>query len=86
VDAARYNGEAGGSRVFSANLAKRAFRCFKCGAAGNQLDLCAKAVKKPLHEAALELCARLNREVPWLQKRTEKRNYGRAVRLPSKAK
>ncbi|MFO0967929.1 MAG: CHC2 zinc finger domain-containing protein [Gemmataceae bacterium] len=68
------HGEEGGNRVFSANLIQHALRWFKCGAAGNQLDLWAKATKKPLHEAALELCARLHREVPWLHKRTEKRN------------
>lgn len=27
------------SRSFSANLRKNNFRCFKCGASGNQLDL-----------------------------------------------
>src|SRR4051794_18448675 len=68
------HGEAGGNRVFSANLAKNAFRCFKCGAAGNQLDLWAKAIQKPLHEATLELCGRLRREVSWLGRGTEKRN------------
>ncbi|MFO0964666.1 MAG: CHC2 zinc finger domain-containing protein [Gemmataceae bacterium] len=60
--------------MFSANLVKHAFHCFKCRATGNQLDFWAKAIKKPLHEAALELCARLHREVPWLHKGTEKRN------------
>ena len=59
------------NRVFSANLAKQAFRCFKCGAAGNHLDLWAKATNKPLYEAALDLCGRLNRDIPWLQ--TEQR-------------
>jgi DNA primase len=53
------------SRVFSANLAKNAFRCFKCGATGNQLDLWAAATKQPLHEAAQDLCRRLNRPIPW---------------------
>jgi DNA primase len=62
------------SRVFSINLAKNTFQCFKCGAAGNQLDLWASATKKPLYEAALDLCRQLNRDVPYLAGRTEKRN------------
>jgi DNA primase len=55
------------SRVFSANLAKNAFQCFKCGAAGNQLDLWAAATEQTLYQAALDLCRRLNREIPWLK-------------------
>ena len=55
------------SRVFSVNLAKNTFQCFKCGAAGNHLDLWASASKKSLYEAALDLCQRLGREVPWLR-------------------
>lgn len=47
------------SRSFSVNLAKHAFRCFKCGEEGNQLDLYAKATKLSLREAAFELCRRL---------------------------
>ena len=48
------------SRSFSANLHKNAFRCFRCGVAGNQLDLWAKFTKQSLHAAALDLCGRLN--------------------------
>lgn len=62
------------SRSFSVNVAKNSFQCFKCKVAGNQLDLWAAAIDKPLFEAALELCDRLRLEVPWLQPRTEKRN------------
>jgi DNA primase len=61
-------------RSFSAHLTRNLFRCFKCGATGNQLDLWAKASKKPIHQAALDLCTRLNKEVPLLTKATEKRN------------
>ena len=53
------------SRVFSANLAKNTFQCFKCGAAGNHLDLWAGVSKKSLYAAALELCQRLGRHIPW---------------------
>jgi len=56
------------SLVFSVNVAKNTFRCFKCGAAGNHLDLWAAATRKPLYESALELCQRLNRDIPYLQR------------------
>jgi DNA primase len=59
----------GKHRSFSANLRKHLFRCFKCGAAGNQLDLWAGTSKKSVHAAALELCARLHKEVPRLENR-----------------
>jgi DNA primase len=58
----------GKHRSFSANLRRQLFRCFKCQAAGNQLDLWARASKKPLYEAALDLCDRLHREVPRLRR------------------
>ncbi len=54
------------SGVFSVNLAKNTFQCFKCHAAGNHLDLWARATNKRLYEAALDLCRRVNCEVPWL--------------------
>lgn len=54
------------SAVFSTNLTKKTFRCFKCGAAGNHLDLWALVSKQPLFEAARDLCRRLQREVPYL--------------------
>ena len=60
----------GKRRSFSVNLRRHLFQCFKCQAAGNQLDLWARATKKPIHEAALDLCARLHKEVPHLNKAT----------------
>jgi DNA primase len=56
-----------GSRSFSAHLTKNAYRCFRCGSAGNQLDLWAAATRQPLHQAAIDLCARLHRDIPWLK-------------------
>ena len=52
------------SRSFSANLRKNTFRCFKCGAAGNQLDLWVAFTKLPLHSAALDLCDKLGIKAP----------------------
>jgi DNA primase len=66
--------EAGKHRSFSAHLSRNRFRCFKCGASGNHLDLWTKASKKSVYEAALDLCTRLNKEAPRLAKGTEKRN------------
>ncbi len=57
------------SRSFSANLARNAYRCFHCGLSGNQLDLWAAATGQPLHQAAIDLCAKLNCPVPWLAHR-----------------
>jgi DNA primase len=68
------HGSADRSRVFSVNLSKNTFQCFKCAAAGNQLDLWASATNKPLYEAALDLCRRLNRDIPYVNHATEKRN------------
>jgi DNA primase len=56
------------SRSFSANVQKQMFRCFKCGAAGNQLDLWVAISKLPLHEAARDLCERLAIDAPEIQR------------------
>jgi DNA primase len=55
-----------GSRSFSAHLRRNAYRCFHCGSAGNQLDLWAAVTRQPLHQAAIELCVKLNHPVPWI--------------------
>ena len=70
------------SRSFSVNIRKNAFRCFTCGATGNQLDLWSKVHGLTLFDAAVDLCDRLHLAVPWLAttpgssspSRTEKRN------------
>jgi len=67
------HGSGKNSRVFSVNLAKNTYQCFKCGAAGNHLDLWAGATIKSYYDAALDLCQRLNREIPWLP--SEQRNH-----------
>ena len=55
------------SRSFSANLQKRVYRCFRCGSAGNHLDLYAAATHQGLYAAAVELCQRVGLAVPWIE-------------------
>ena len=52
------------SRSFSVKVRKSTFQCFKCGVAGNQLDLWVAVSKLPLHEAARDLCAKAGVKVP----------------------
>ena len=52
------------SRWFAANLEKNVYRCFRCGAAGNALDLYAAVHQTDVYRAAVELCARLGIELP----------------------
>jgi hypothetical protein len=52
------------SRSFSVHVDKNTFRCFKCGASGNQLDLWVAISKLSLHEAARDLCERLGIDPP----------------------
>jgi len=53
-------------RSFAAHLGRGVWHCFRCGAGGNVLDLWVAVTRQPLHAAALDLCGRLGREVPWL--------------------
>ncbi len=55
------------SRVFSVNLDRNVYRCFKpsCDSKGNQLDLYAAVTGLPLYDAAIELCEKLGIDVPW---------------------
>jgi DNA primase len=57
------------SRSFSANIKKRVYRCFRCGSAGNHLDLYAAATRQGLHAAAVDLCHRVGCAVPWIKVR-----------------
>jgi DNA primase len=54
------------SRSFSANLKKRVYRCFRCGSAGNHLELYAAVTQQSLYAAAVDLCERVGCAVPWL--------------------
>jgi hypothetical protein len=57
--------------------------CFKCGSSGNHLDLYAAATGRGPFEAAIELCERLNREIPWvLEERGVAMEHRTGVRAP----
>jgi hypothetical protein len=47
------------SRSFSAHLGKNCWQCFRCGAAGNPLDLWAQATRQELYPAVVALYRRL---------------------------
>ena len=54
------------SRIFSANLDRSIYRCFKpgCGSKGNQLDLYAAVTGLSLYEGSIEVCQQLDIDVP----------------------
>lgn len=54
------------SRSFSVHIRRHAYRCFGCGASGNQLDLWAAVRGTDLYHAAIELCEKLHLDVPWI--------------------
>ncbi len=56
-----------GSRSFSVHLARDVCHCFKCGFAGNQIQLWAALNKLTDYEAAVDLCQRAGVEVPWIK-------------------
>ena len=55
------------SRTFSVNLDTNRYQCFKCKAAGGQLELWAAFQGITVYEAAIELCNRLGIDVPWIR-------------------
>ena len=59
-----HGSESPASRSFSANLRKQTYQCFRCGSAGNQLDLWAAATQQALYPATIDLCQRLGVPVP----------------------
>jgi len=54
------------AKCFSVNVDRDVFHCFKCGRSGNALDLWCAATKQTPYDAALDLCQRLHRAVPYL--------------------
>jgi DNA primase len=55
---------------FAANVRKQAYRCFVCGAGGNQLDLWVAVSHLPLYAATCDLCQRLGIPIPLLPRPT----------------
>jgi DNA primase len=53
---------------FSVNVEIGRYHCHRCHSYGNQLELWAAATKLSLHPAAIQLCHRLGREVPWIRR------------------
>jgi DNA primase len=58
----------GRRRSFSVNVAIGRYHCHRCHSHGNQLELWAAARKLPLHQAAIDLCHRLGRDIPWIRR------------------
>jgi DNA primase len=50
------------------NVALRYYYCHGCRSHGNQLELWTAAMKLPLRQAAIDLCHRLGRDVPWTRR------------------
>jgi len=57
----------GRCRSFSVNVMIGRYYCHHCRSHGNQLELWAAATKLPLHQAAIDLCHRLGRDIPWIR-------------------
>jgi DNA primase len=53
---------------FSVNVALGRYHCHRCRSQGNALELWAAATGLPLHHAAVALCHRLGRDVPWIRR------------------
>jgi DNA primase len=62
-----HESKSGRPRSFSVNVAIGRYYCHRCQSHGNQLDLWAAATKLPLHQAAMDLCQRLGRSIPWIR-------------------
>jgi len=56
------------SRSFSVHLGREVCHCFRCGFAGNQIQLWAEWKEMSLYEAAVDLCRQAGKEVPWIQR------------------
>ena len=63
-----HESRSGHRRGFSVNVAAGRYNCHGCRSHGNQLELWAAATKRPLYQAAIDLCERLGRDVPWIRR------------------
>jgi len=55
-------------RAFSVNVAKNCYYCHRCHSHGDQFTLWAESNKAPIRPATINLCLRLGRDIPWLQR------------------
>ena len=62
-----HDSTSGRSRFFSVNVAIGRYCCHRCHNKGNQLELWAAFKMMSLHQAAIDLCHALGRDVPWIQ-------------------
>jgi DNA primase len=53
---------------FSVNVALGRYFCHRCHSQGNALELWAASTQRSLHPAAIDLCHRLGRDVPWTKR------------------
>jgi DNA primase len=58
----------GRRRSFSVNVVNGRYYCHRCHSHGNQLELWAVATKQSLYQAAIDLCRRLGRDIPWIDR------------------
>lgn len=58
---------------FSVNVALGRYYCHRCHHHGHQIELWAAANGLALYPAAIDLCATLGRDVPWIQGRPSTR-------------
>jgi DNA primase len=55
-------------RAFSVNLATGRYYCHRCHSHGNQLELWSAFTRRPMYDAAIDLCRALALDVPWVQR------------------
>jgi DNA primase len=63
-----HESRSGSRRCFSVNVELGRYYCHGCRSQGNPLELWAAAKKLPVHQAAVDLCQRLGREIPWIRR------------------
>ena len=54
--------------IFAVNLERGCYYCHKCKSKGNHLRLWAVITNKPLHQATVDLCHQLGKDVPWIHR------------------
>lgn len=77
-----HGSQSAASRVFSVNLKTNRYYCHKCHSHGNALELWAAVHRLNIHQAAIDLCRALGREVPWMHHRQPTREEAPVVTPP----